>query len=99
MLSIRVWSQIRSNVYIGDALLWEENLMKLSGLIVESVLTSNSYVKLNCKKASQKLTAILRLANSTSKKKKKLLKTFFESQFSHCSLLEEFTRRCFAVAN
>ena len=47
-----------------------------------------------CKKASQKLTAILRLANIISEKKKKvLLKTFFESQFSYCPLLWMFCSR------
>ena len=68
---------------VGDALLWEENSVKLLGLIIDSELTFNSYVQMMCKKVSQKLTAILRLANIISEKKKKvLLKTFFESQMS-----------------
>ena len=47
-----------------------------------------------CKKASQKLTAILRLANIISEKKRNaLLKTFFESQFSYCPLLWMFCSR------
>ena len=65
---------------IGDALLWGKN-----SVIIDSELTFNSYVQMICKKASQKLTAILRLANIISEKKKKvLLQTFFESQFSYC---------------
>ena len=55
---------------VGDALLWEENSVKLLGLIIDSELTFNSYVQMICKKASQKLTAILRLA----KQSKKLIK-------------------------
>ena len=79
---------------VGDALLWEENSVKLLGLIIDSELTFNSYVQMICKKASQKLTAILRLANIISEKKKKvLLKTFFESQFSYCPLLWMFCSR------
>ena len=42
---------------VRDALLWEENSVKLSGLIIDSELTFNSYVQMICKKASQKLTA------------------------------------------
>ena len=44
---------------VGDALLWEENSVKLLGLIIDCELTFNSYVQMICKKASQKLTAIL----------------------------------------
>ena len=63
-------------------------------MIIDSELTFNSYVQMICTKASQKLTAILRLANIISEKKKKvLLKTFFESQFSYCPLLWMFCSR------
>ena len=31
---------------VGDALLWEENSVKLLGLIIESELTFNSYVRM-----------------------------------------------------
>ena len=79
---------------VGDALLWEENSVKLLGLIIDSELTFNNYVQMICKKASQKLTAIVRLANIVSEKKRKvLLKTFFESQFSYCPLLWMFCSR------
>ena len=79
---------------VGDALLWEENSVKLLGLIIDSELTFNNYVQMICKKASQKLTAIVRLANIISEKKRKvLLKTFFESQFSYCPLLWMFCSR------
>ena len=71
-----------------------KNSVKLLGLIIDSELTFNSYVQMICKKASQKLTAILRLANIISEKKRKvLLKTFFESQFSYCPLLWMFCSR------
>ena len=76
---------------IGDELIWEENAVKLLGLIIDRELTFDTYVRTICKKASQKLTAILRLANILSEHKRKvLLKTFFESQFSYCPLLWMF---------
>ena len=79
---------------IGDELIWEENAVKLLGLIIDRELTFDTYVRTICKKASQKLTAILRLANILSEHKRKvLLKTFFESQFSYCPLLWMFCSR------
>ena len=79
---------------IGDELIWEENAVKLLGLIIDRELTFDTYVRIICKKASQKLTAILRLANILSEHKRKvLLKTFFESQFSYCPLLWMFCSR------
>jgi hypothetical protein len=48
---------------VGDALIWKENAVKLLGLIIDSGLTFNNHVKEICKKASQKLTAIIRMAN------------------------------------
>ena len=79
---------------VGDALIWEENAVKLLGLIIDSGLTFNNHVKAICKKASQKLTAIIRMANILSEYKRKLLiKTFFESQFNYCPLIWMFCDR------
>ena len=79
---------------IGDELIWEENAVKLLGLIIDRELTFDTYVRTICKIASQKLTAILRLANFLSGHKRKvLMKTFFESQFSYCPLLWMFCSR------
>ena len=66
----------------------EENSVKLLGLFIDSDLSFYGHVKVICKKASQKLSAIARLAKViTDHKKKVLIKTFFESQFSYCPLL------------
>ena len=79
---------------VGDALLWEENSVKLLGLFIDSDLSFHGHVKVICKKASQKLSAIARLAKVISDHKKKvLIKTFFESQFSYCPLLWMFCGR------
>ena len=73
---------------VGYALLWGEHSVKLLGLFIDSKLTFDIHVQTICKKASQKLTAIIRLANTTSQEKRIVtIKTFFESQFSYCSLL------------
>ena len=73
---------------VGDALLWEENSVDLLGLFIDSNFTFDIHLQTICKKASQKLTAILRSANITSQEKRiVMLKTFFESQFSYRSLL------------
>ena len=79
---------------VGDALLWEENSVKLLGLFIDSELSFNNHVKIICKKASQKLTATLRLADILSVEKRKiLLKTSFESQFRYCPLHWMFCNR------
>ena len=54
---------------VGDALLGVEKSVKLLGLIIDSELTFNNCVKMIYKKVSQKLTAIVRLANIISEKK------------------------------
>ena len=82
---------------VGDALIWEENAVKLLGLIIDSGLTFNNHVKAICKKASQKLTAILRMANIRSEyKRKSLIETVFEWQCNYCSLIWMF---CDLTAN
>ena len=67
---------------VGDALLWEENSVKLLGLFIDSDLSFHGHVKVLSKKALQRLYAIARLANIISEHKRKvLIKTFFLSQF------------------
>ena len=48
---------------VGDALLWEENSVKLLAIFTDSRLSFDIHVQTIYKKASQKLTVILRLAN------------------------------------
>ena len=68
---------------VGDAKIWEESSAKLLGILIDSNLSFHSHVKMIVKKASQKLTGILRLIPYLSERKRKLLiKTFFESQFN-----------------
>ena len=51
--------------------------VKLFGILIDSDLTFNDYLKIICKKASQKLTAISRFCHILSENKRIiLLKTF-----------------------
>ena len=79
---------------MGDATILEENAVKLFGLIIDSKLTFNKHVKEICKKASQKLIAISKMANILSEYRRKLLiQSFFESQLSYCLLIWMFYDR------
>ena len=43
---------------VGDALQWEDNSVKLLGLFIDSDSSFHGHIKVICKKASQKLSAI-----------------------------------------
>ena len=80
---------------VGDALLWEENTAKLLGILIDRDLSFNDHVKMICKKASQKLAAISRLANILSKDKDSAINASnFEEKLVrssyHSSKLPEF---------
>ena len=55
---------------VGDALLWEENSVKLLGLFIDSKSTFDKHLHTICKMAPQKLTIIIRLANISSQEKR-----------------------------
>ena len=79
---------------VGDAIIWEENSVKLLGIFIDSNLSFNEHVKTICKKASQKLTVLLRMANILpGEQRKVLVNTFFDSQFNYCPLLWMFCSR------
>ena len=73
---------------ISDEKNWEENSCKLLGILIDSHPTFNNHIKMICKKASQKLTAISRFSHILFESKRIiLLKLFFESQFNNCTLI------------
>ena len=79
---------------VGDAIIWEENSVKLLGIFIDSNLLFNEHVKTICKKASQKLTVLLRMANILPGEQcKVLVNSFFDSQFNYCPLLWMFCSR------
>ena len=86
-----MWDMFAS---VGDAIIWEENSVKLLGIFIDSNLSLNEHAKTICKKASQKLTLLLRIANILPGEQRKILvNTFFDSQFNYCPLLWMFCSR------
>ena len=81
-------------IKVGDAMVWESSSEKLLGLTIDKNLNFNTHVKNICKKASQKLFALARVAKLLPfYRKRLLLKAFIESQFSYCPLVWMFCSR------
>ena len=79
---------------VGEHVIQETCQEKLLGLTIDKELKFNSHLLGICKKASAKVTALARLVRLLPFDKKKLLMTsFIESQFSYCPLLWMFCSR------
>ena len=77
----------------GEVIKGEESV-KLLGMKIDNKLGFNEHVSNLCKKASQKLHALKRIAPFMSIDKLKILmKAFIESQFSYCPLVWMFHNR------
>ena len=75
-------------IKVGDEIIWESSEEKLLGLIIDNKLSFNDYLMDICKKASNKVTAMKRLARIVPFEKKRILmNSFVESQFSWCPLI------------
>ena len=57
----------------SDETIWEENAVKLSGIMIDSDLTFNDHLKVICKKATQKFTATSRFRHILSENKRIIL--------------------------
>ena len=78
-------------VNVGNEIVWESNNEKLLGITVDKKLNFNTHLSNVCKKASGKVTALARLARFLPYHKRRIiLKTFIESQFSYCPLVWMF---------
>ena len=79
---------------LGEELMWEENSVKLLGVTIDRQLKFDKHVFDICTKAGRKLSALTRMISYlTFDKKRRLLKTFFESQFKYCPLTWMFHSR------
>ena len=79
---------------LGEELMWEENSVKLLGVAIDRQLKFDKHVFDICTKAGRKLSALTRMISYlTFDKKRRLLKTFFESQFKYCPLTWMFHSR------
>ena len=78
-------------VNVGNELIWESNSEKLLGVTVDKKLNFSTHLSTVCKKASSKVTALARIARFLPYHKRRIiLKTFIESQFSYCPLVWMF---------
>ena len=78
-------------IEVGGQVIWESSQERLLGLTIEKSLKFQEHVSDICKKASPKLTALARLARIVPFDKKRLLmNSFIQSQFSNCPLLWMF---------
>ena len=81
-------------MHVGDAQIEESDDEKLLGITLDKKLSFKKHVQTLCKKASQKLHALIRISILMEPKKLKLLmKTVVKSQFNYCSLIWMFHNR------
>ena len=79
---------------MGENLIWESSHEKLLGLIIDKNLNFEKHLTILCKKVSGKVSALARMVKVLPfDKKRLLLKTFVESQFSYCPLIWMFCSR------
>ena len=81
-------------VRVGDEVIWESQYEKLLGMTVDKNLNFNLHLQTLCKKVNQKVSALARIVRILPFQKRRLiLKTFIESQFSYCPLVWMFCPR------
>ena len=81
-------------VKVGENLIWESSHEKLLGLIIDKNLNFEKHLTILCKKVSDKVSPLARMVKILPfDKKRLLLKTFVESQFSYCPLIWMFCWR------
>ena len=81
-------------VKVGDELIWESAEQKLLGVTIDKNLNFNSHLLKLCNNIGRKVTALARIAKLLPFNKRKLiLNTFIDSQFSYCPLLWLFCSR------
>ena len=75
-------------IQVGDSLIKASDCEKLLGLKIDYKLNFDNHVNGLCKKANNKLRALARATPYMNIEKKKLLmNSFFNAQFSYCPLL------------
>ena len=81
-------------VRVGEEMIWESRKEKLLGILLDKNLDFEEHLSVVCKKASQKVSALARVARILSFPKRRLImNTFIESQFSYCPLVWMFCSR------
>ena len=81
-------SQEPNRLKIGDLHVNNSLSKKLLGKTFDCTIKSNKHIEDICKKASQKINALARLAPYMGTTKKRIImNTFFKSQFNYCPLV------------
>ena len=81
-------------VKVGDELIWESAEQKLLGVTIDKNLNFDSHLSKLCNNVGRKVTALARIAKLLPFNKRKLiLNTFIDSQFSYCPLVWMFCSR------
>ena len=81
-------------VMIGPSQVWESYEQKILGIMMDKNLKFENYILSQCKKAGQKLAALSRICQFLNTDRKRLImKSFIESQFSYCPLVWMFSGR------
>ena len=79
---------------VGSQVIWESRQEKLLGVTLDKGLKFEEHVLNICKRASAKLTALGRLVKIVPMEKKKILmNSFIQSQFSYCPLIWMFCNK------
>ena len=78
----------------GNEMIWESQNETLLGLTIDKKLKFDVHLNTICKKIGQKISALARLIYIVpTERKKTLMNTFIESQFSYCPLIWMFCGR------
>ena len=81
-------------VKVGDEMIWESTEEKRLGVTIDKNLDFNSHLTSVCKKAGQKVSALARITRLLLfHRRRDILKSFIESQFSYCPLVWMFCSR------
>ena len=77
-----------ATINIDGSIIKSSNLQKLLGVTIDSNFTFEQHINSLCRKSSQKLHALSRIAQYLSQNKMRILfKTFVPSQFNYCPLV------------
>ena len=60
---------------------------EILGIKIDNSLNFNNHIKSICRKAGQKLSALLRISSNLNMRQKELYKSMIKSQFSYCPLV------------
>ena len=84
----------RATATIDNSCIESEDEQVLLGITIDSNLTFENHINSICKKASQKLNALARIAPyMNTQKRRAIMKSFVTSQFSYCPLIWMFHSR------